>query len=107
MAKQNGKSTNGKSANGQSSSSSGSTRRRSTGSSAGACLLEDPDYQTRALTESQRNQIETLLMSHFARASRGVDGWQQDKLNESVQTKRVEDNRREQQQGGLIGGLFD
>jgi hypothetical protein len=73
----------------------------------GACLLEDPGYQAHALSESQRNQIETLLMSHFARASRGVDGWQQDKLNESVQTKRVEDNRREQEQGGLIGGLFD
>jgi hypothetical protein len=73
----------------------------------GACLMEEPDYDTHALDEGQRNRIETLLMGHFARASRGVDGWQQDKLNESLQTKRVEDNRSPQEESGLIGGLFD
>jgi hypothetical protein len=72
----------------------------------GAALMEDPDYRTQALSQQQRNEIETLLMASFARTSRGKDGWQQDKMTESIQTRRVEDDRQSEQDG-LIGGLFD
>ncbi|MDR9397413.1 hypothetical protein, partial [Pontimonas sp.] len=49
---------------------------------------------------------EIALMGHFARSSRSVDGWQQDKFGESIQTNRVEDNRKEEepQSGGLLRG---
>ena len=76
----------------------------------GACLLEDPDYDTEALDEQQRNRIETAILAHFARSSRGVAGWQQDKLNESVQTKRVEDARGVEDQStekrGILSRIF-
>jgi len=72
----------------------------------GAALLEDPEYDTTALSQEQRNEIETLLMASFARTSRGEGGWQQDKMTESIQTRRVEDDRQPEQDG-LIGGLFD
>jgi hypothetical protein len=72
----------------------------------GAALLEEPEYAMRSLNQQTRNEIETLLMTAFARTSRGEGGWQQDKLSENIQTKRVEDGRVEESDGGIIGGLF-
>ncbi|MDR9407172.1 MAG: hypothetical protein RI516_08090 [Spiribacter sp.] len=46
------------------------------------------------------------LMAHHAMTSRSLEGWQQDKFGESIQTNRVEDNRKEEepQSGGLLRG---
>jgi hypothetical protein len=72
--------------------------------SLGAALLDDPDFKKTAVDESERIRFETALMDHFARSSRGVSGWQQDKLTETIQTNRVEDNRNgEDDTGGLFG----
>jgi len=71
----------------------------------GAALYEDPSYQMRSLPEQTRVEIETALMDSFARSSRGLDGWQQDKLGESIKTNRVEDNRQPDS-AGVLGGLF-
>lgn len=73
----------------------------------GAALLEDPEYQFNSLNRRTRNEIETLLMTAFARTSRGEDGWQQEKLSENIQTKRVEDNRIPDDDGGFVSGLFE
>jgi hypothetical protein len=45
-----------------------------------------------------------ILLAAFFRYSRSIDGWQQDKFGEQIQTKRIEDKREEEP--GLIGGLF-
>jgi len=73
----------------------------------GTALMRDEDYRIAALSQEQRNEIETLLMASFARTSRGEGGWQQDKMTESIQTRRVEDDRQPESGDGLIGGLFD
>lgn len=76
----------------------------------GAALLDDPEYDREALTTAQKNRIETALMEMFARSSRSVGGWQQDKFSESIQTNRVEDNRdssrSEPESSGGITGFF-
>lgn len=59
----------------------------------GAALLDDPTFEREPLPSVSRTKIESALLDHFARTSRGVDGWQQDKFSESIQTNRVEDNR--------------
>jgi hypothetical protein len=61
--------------------------------SLGAALYDDPEFQINSMDHKQRVRIETALMDHFARTSRAVSGWQQDKFSESIQTNRVEDNR--------------
>jgi hypothetical protein len=66
----------------------------------GAALLDDPDYNKRALEPQGKNRIETALMEHFSRTSRAVGGWQQDKFTENIKTNRVEDNRAESESGG-------
>jgi|APHM01.1.fsa_nt_gi hypothetical protein len=71
----------------------------------GAALLEDPEYDVSAKTTGQINQYETILMDSFARTSRGEAGWQQEKFTESIQTRRVEDNR-EEEDSGFLGGMF-
>lgn len=72
----------------------------------GSALMEDRDYRVNALTQEQRNEIETLLMASFARTSRGEGGWQQDKMTESIQTRRVEDDRQPESDS-VLGGLFE
>jgi len=73
----------------------------------GAALLGEPDYHTQALTTQQQNELETLLMTAFARTSRGEQGWQQDKLTENIQTRRVEDARGESgDEGGFLSEVF-
>lgn len=71
----------------------------------GAALYDDPTYSRESLKNEEVVRVETGLLTHFARSSRGVDGWQQDKNSETIQTSRVEDNRETEQQSG-IGGLF-
>jgi hypothetical protein len=70
----------------------------------GAALYDDPNYQTKPMETKTRIRIETALMDHFARSSRGVDGWQQDKLSESIETNRIEDTRSDEEEG--ITNLF-
>jgi len=73
----------------------------------GAALLEDPTYQKSALSQQKRHEIETVLMTMFARTGRGVGGWQQDKLSENIETQRIEDERAdEQDEQGWAGRLF-
>jgi hypothetical protein len=73
----------------------------------GAALLGEPASHTQALTTQQRNELETLLMTAFARTSRGEQGWQQDKLTENIQTRRVEDARGESgDDGGFLSEVF-
>lgn len=72
----------------------------------GAALLEDPEYGLQSMPEQTLNEIETLLMTTFARSSRGIDGWQQDKLSESIDTQRIED-QRQPEEDGVLGGLFE
>lgn len=71
----------------------------------GAALYDDPSYARESIENEEVVRIETGLLTHFARSSRGVDGWQQDKNSETIQTSRVEDNREQEKQGG-VGGLF-
>ena len=70
----------------------------------GAALMDDPDFSREPLPGVTRTKIESALMDHFARTSRGVSGWQQDKFSESIQTNRVEDNRNEssEKKGSLL-----
>jgi len=72
----------------------------------GQALLEDPSSRIKSLSRQERVRIETVLMDHFARSSRGVRGWQQDKLSETINTSRVEDNREKDSEGTIFGGLF-
>jgi hypothetical protein len=72
----------------------------------GAALYDDEEFGEEHLDPSEVVQIETALMDHFARSSRGVNGWQQDKLTESIQTNRVEDNRENGAGDDSSGGLF-
>jgi hypothetical protein len=59
----------------------------------GAALMDDPQFEREPLSDISSTKIESALLDHFARTSRGVSGWQQDKFSESIQTNRVEDNR--------------
>jgi hypothetical protein len=63
----------------------------------GAALLEEPDYANSPFSEKQLNNIESSLITLFTRASRGKGGWQQDKISEEIQTRRVEDAREEEE----------
>jgi hypothetical protein len=71
----------------------------------GATLMDDPTMEIEPLSDISRTKIESALLDHFARTSRGVGGWQQDKFSESIQTNRVEDNRGEADSNS--GSLLD
>jgi len=71
----------------------------------GATLMDDPTMEIEPLSDISRTKIESALLDHFARTSRGVGGWQQDKFSESIQTNRVEDNRGEAENNS--GSLLD
>jgi hypothetical protein len=69
----------------------------------GIALTNDPDFEPNDPQELADVNREIALMGHFARSSRSVDGWQQDKFGESIQTQRVEDNReRDEDKGGMF-----
>jgi len=72
----------------------------------GAALMEDPEFDRACLTDDQRLRLQTALLDHFTRSSRGLGGWQQDKLSETINTNRVEDNRTEEDSKGGLTGLF-
>jgi hypothetical protein len=57
------------------------------------------------MSHDQQTKLESILLGMFFRVSRSIDGWQQDKLTESIQTRRVEDNRQPDGDGAL-GGIF-
>ncbi|WP_254544095.1 hypothetical protein [Halomarina pelagica] len=67
-------------------------------------LLNDITDGRYALTHKQKVELESTLMAFFFRASRSIDGWQQDKIADQVTTRRVEETRRGG--GGVFGGLF-
>jgi hypothetical protein len=72
----------------------------------GQALLEDPSYDGRSLSRQERVRLQTVLLDHYARSSRGVGGWQQDKLSETINTSRVEDAREQDDNPTIFGGLF-
>lgn len=73
----------------------------------GIALMNDPDFTVNDPSELADVNREIALMTHFARSSRSVDGWQQDKFGESIQTQRVEDNReKEEDRGGMFRGML-
>jgi len=72
----------------------------------GAALYDDPNYSTKPLNQHTRIRLSTALMDHFARSSRGVSGWQQDKFSETIQTSRLEDNSEPEESNTIFGGLF-
>jgi len=73
----------------------------------GIALMNDPDFSVNDQSELAEVNREIALMGHYARSSRSVDGWQQDKFGESIQTQRVEDNReKEEDRGGLFRGML-
>jgi hypothetical protein len=70
-----------------------------------AALTGDMDDKVEPMSKREQNKVESLLLGMFFRTSRSIDGWQQDKLTEQIQTRRVEDNRERQSEGPL-GGIF-
>lgn len=72
----------------------------------GNALLQDPEFTDQDPQHAQEVKRDLALMAHHAMTSRSLEGWQQDKFGESIQTNRVEDNRREEepQSGGLLRG---
>lgn len=72
----------------------------------GAALSEDPEYDKRALTPQEKAEIEAALLTYFTRISRSQQGWQQDKLNEGIQTQRLEDERESGSSSGSSGGIL-
>jgi len=71
----------------------------------GAALYDDPEYGMHALEDKSKIRMQTVLMDHFALTSRAVDGWQQEKFSENIQTRRMEDNR-DRDEETTLGGLF-
>lgn len=69
----------------------------------GMALREDLNNGATALSHEQKTKLKSTLLAMFFRTSRSVDGWQQDKLSEQIQTRRVEDDRDDD---GPLGGLF-
>lgn len=61
----------------------------------GGVLLGDPTYQRNSLSQRKVNEVERDLLVMFSRTARGQEGWQQDKLSESIETRRVEDGRED------------
>jgi hypothetical protein len=65
----------------------------------------DLDDGRQALDDSTIANFRSILLGAFFRFSRSIDGWQQDKLSEQIQTRRVEDTR-DNGEDGLLGGIF-
>jgi hypothetical protein len=74
----------------------------------GAMYARDPDYNREALSDKKKNEIRSTLITLFTRSSRGIGGWQQDKINEAIQVRRVEDDRQEEDEtNGIIESFLD
>jgi len=57
-----------------------------------------------AIDDATLANFRSVLLASFFRYSRSIDGWQQDKFGEQIQTKRIEDKR--EPNDGLLGSLF-
>jgi hypothetical protein len=57
-----------------------------------------------AIDDATLANFRSILLGAFFRYSRSIDGWQQDKFGEQIQTKRIEDER--EPDDGLLGGIF-
>jgi len=66
--------------------------------------LGDLDDGREAIDDATLANLRSVLIGAFFRYSRSIDGWQQDKFGEQIQTKRIEDKR--EPESGLLGGLF-
>ena len=73
----------------------------------GQALLEDPSSRIKSLSRQERVRIETVLMDHFARSSRGVRGWQQDKLSETINTRGLKTTVKKTVKAPYLGGYFN
>jgi len=62
---------------------------------AGAALLGQPDNMKEPLPAGKKNELESILLASFFRTSRSEGGWQQDKLADQTQVKRLEDETQE------------
>ncbi len=67
-----------------------------------AAYLGDASETKDALGEDTKTQLRTLLLAAFFRSSRSVDGWQQEKLSENIQTQRLEERTDQADDGGLF-----
>lgn len=67
--------------------------------------LGDLEDGRKALDDATVANFRSVLLGAFFRYSRSIEGWQQDKFSEQIQTRRVED-KREQESGGLLGEVF-
>jgi hypothetical protein len=68
-----------------------------------AGLLADLSDRKSALSEEEKTRFKSILLVSFFRTSRSIDGWQQDKLTENIQTRRMEDNRESDDSDGIFG----
>jgi len=74
---------------------------------AAAALLSDPEAaDLKPMTPKERDRVESVMLAFFARVSRSVDGWQQDKLSEQIITQRQEALEEEDSSGSRLGALF-
>lgn len=58
-----------------------------------------------AIDDATLANFRSILLGSFFRYSRSIDGWQQDKFGEQIQTQRLED-RRDEGNGGILGEIF-
>lgn len=65
----------------------------------------DLDDGREAIDDATLANFRSILLGSFFRFSRSIDGWQQDKFGEQIQTRRVEDARDDGGEG-LLGGIF-
>lgn len=68
-------------------------------------LLRDPSDTRAALTQKKKNELESILLATFFRTSRSEGGWQQDKIADQTQVKRLEDETREESES-LMDKVF-
>jgi|SRR6056297_1045969 len=74
---------------------------------AAAALLSDPEAaDLKPMTPKERDRVESVMLAFFARVSRSVDGWQQDKLSEQIITQRQEALEEDDSSGSRLGALF-
>jgi len=58
-----------------------------------------------AIDDATLANFRSILLGSFFRFSRSIEGWQQDKFGEQIQTQRLEDRRTDEAEG-VLGGLF-
>jgi uncharacterized protein YdaU (DUF1376 family) len=76
------------------------------GAVAAALLSDSKAADLKPMTPKERDRVESVMLAFFARVSRSVDGWQQDKLSEQIITQRREALEEEDSGGSRLGALF-